>query len=260
MLYHDNLHGVKYENFKLSNNWNPDNKYGENEYIRVYFRIDTYKFDYHGFFETDKDRFNFYEDVERVFKSIGWSFKSQVVANGNENLYIHPQEFSGLVRKNNVKVIAEILENNKTFTCNWVDLYEDYFDLSDSDYVKYLDARKDSIVSNILYYCKTTRKTKFYRMHERYSSKKEIRRIKPMAKNYYWLDTMPTWTTKTGALALICGEYNDDGQKDRESEKVILNFTEEDIGADRDADYPEWDKIDAYIKKELGFLPDYEVN
>ena len=81
-----------------------------------------------------------------------------------------------------------------------------------------------------------------------------------MEKYYYWLDTMPSWTSQTGALALVRGEFDEDGEKDRDTEDVILEFTEEDVGADKDADFPEWEKIDAYIESELGFVPDYEVN
>ena len=77
---------------------------------------------------------------------------------------------------------------------------------------------------------------------------------------YYWLDTMPTWTNEEGACALVRGELDEDGEKDRDTEDVILEFTEEDAGADKDADFPEWEKIDAYIESEIGFVPDYEIN
>ena len=39
--YHDNMNGVQYgEDHMLTDNWNPNMDYG-NEYVRVYFRIDT---------------------------------------------------------------------------------------------------------------------------------------------------------------------------------------------------------------------------
>ena len=80
---------------------------------------------------------------------------------------------------------------------------------------------------------------------------------------YYWLDTMPTWTNEEGACALVRGELDENEEKDRDTEDVILEFTEADCGIDRDDPfriYPEWDKIDAYIESKLGFLPDYEIN
>ena len=82
-------------------------------------------------------------------------------------------------------------------------------------------------------------------------------------KYYYWLDTMPTWTNEEGACALVRGELDEDGEKDRDTEDVILEFTEADCGIDRNDPFrifPEWDKIDAYIESKLGFVPEYEIN
>ena len=77
---------------------------------------------------------------------------------------------------------------------------------------------------------------------------------------YYWLDTTETWNSpRKGEAILIRGQYNEDGEKDRETEEEILKFSESDCGIIPD-DSKASEKVDAYIEKELGFLPDYEVN
>ena len=65
---------------------------------------------------------------------------------------------------------------------------------------------------------------------------------------------------KAGQNTESVRETDEDGEEDRDTEDVILEFTEEDAGADKDADFPEWEKIDAYIESEIGFVPDYEIN
>lgn len=79
---------------------------------------------------------------------------------------------------------------------------------------------------------------------------------------YYWLDTDPNSGFE---YELIKGEMTIDGEKDRATEEVILRFDGGDFANDEEVEYsefdPEWDnKLNAYIEKELGFLPDYEVN
>ena len=77
---------------------------------------------------------------------------------------------------------------------------------------------------------------------------------------YYWLDTTETWNSpRKGEAILIRGQYNEDGEKDRDTEEEILEFTEADCGIIPD-DSEAGEKIDAYITEQLGFLPDYEIN
>ena len=81
-----------------------------------------------------------------------------------------------------------------------------------------------------------------------------------LSNNYYWLDTTESWAgERKGEMILIRGQYNEDGEKDRETEEEILKFSESDCGIIPD-DSKASEKVDAYIEKELGFLPDYEVN
>lgn len=79
---------------------------------------------------------------------------------------------------------------------------------------------------------------------------------------YYWVDC-DYHGCAVPAFALIRGLLDEeDGQKLRETEEVIFWSTYEDLGVDPTADdvQPGWDKMDEFIREQIGFLPDYEIN
>lgn len=81
---------------------------------------------------------------------------------------------------------------------------------------------------------------------------------------YYWFETEYHYGDySVPKFALIRGRRGDDGIKERDTEEVILWAAYEDVpGYTGSSDSLETDceAINAYIEKELGFLPDYEIN
>lgn len=169
ITYHDNTVYLQYgEDRALLNNWNPDKDYG-NEYVKVYFRMDTKGYDYSNFSFTAEDRAAFDEDIVRVFSILGWVYEKpktnggcQTCHKGKSHLYLHPQNFSGEVMKNEVKTIAEALKNNNSFKLRYVDLYETVYDITDEEYEDILSAKDEEIRKAALEQCSTKRKTQFY--------------------------------------------------------------------------------------------------
>lgn len=162
----DNEYGLDHT---LTNNWNPDCDYG-NEYVNVHFRIDTKGYDYPSFCFSKEAKNAFDTELVRVFTALGWKCEKEtnngscaVWTNGKSHLYLHPQDFSGEVLKNEVKQIAEALEKNNSFYLKWVDLYETVYDISDNDYERYLDGKKEEIRKELFKKSATSRKTKFFR-------------------------------------------------------------------------------------------------
>ncbi len=155
--YHQNGIGNEYgADHTLTNNWNPDCDYG-NEYVNVYFRMETKGYSYPTFSFSEEDRKAFDTELIKIFTALGW--KCEEVANGGgcatwtkgkQHLYLHPQDFSGEVLKNEVKQIAEAVERNNSFYLRWVDLYETVYDISDNDYEYYLDGKKKKSARNYL--------------------------------------------------------------------------------------------------------------
>lgn len=81
-----------------------------------------------------------------------------------------------------------------------------------------------------------------------------------MKNKYYWLDTdYHTGDFTVPKFSLIQGEIDEDGQKDRGTEETILICSYADAGIDPHGD-PDWNEFDSIIEKELGFLPEYEIN
>lgn len=166
--YSDCSNGYKYDaDGKQLANWDPDCDYG-NEYVDVYFRMDTKGYGYPSFCFSEEDGAAFDEEIVKVFTSLGWKCAQESYngrcstwCNGKSRLYLHPQNFSGEVLKNEVKTVAEALENNITFKLRWVDLYETVYDMSDEVYEELLSTKDEEIKKVILDKCRTTRTNKF---------------------------------------------------------------------------------------------------
>lgn len=167
--YHQNGIGNEYgTDHQLTNNWNPDKDYG-NEYVNVYFRMETNGYGYPSFSFTEEDRNAFDTELLEVFTSLGWKCNEKAYSGscsawtkGKQHLYLHPQNFSGEVLKNEVKQIAEVLEKRNTFYLRWVDLYETVYDITDQEYAEILSQKDDDIKKSLLECSKTTRTSKYY--------------------------------------------------------------------------------------------------
>lgn len=148
----------------LTDNWNPDMDYG-NEYVKVYFRIDTPSYHYERGFSSTEDRNSWNTEASNIISSFGIMEDSGYkVDNGKEKcayLYAHPQQISGVILKNDVKRIAEAISNMKLSSIRWVDLYETVYVISDNEYNKYLDGRKDEIRKALFEKSATTRANKY---------------------------------------------------------------------------------------------------
>ena len=168
IMFHDNTKGRQYgSDGKLTDNWNPKEKYGENEYVKVYFRVETPSYyDYEGgslgFKKTDT-REAFYKDAAAALGEAGWTVDGMTDAtNGKGHLYIHPQEISGSVLKNDVGKIAGCLLKRETFSLRWVDLYETVYDMTDEEYAEYLSGKEEDVRKQVLAVAVTKRRDLFH--------------------------------------------------------------------------------------------------
>lgn len=163
--YHEYRKGNEYgTDHTLTNNWNPDLDYG-NEYVKVYFNIDTPTYDYNNGWETE-NREAWDKESSELISSFGIMEDSGYkVDNGKEKcayLYANPQQISGVILKNDVKKVAEAISNMELSSIRWVDLHETVYDISDSEYEEYLDGKKNQIRKELFEKSATTRTNKFY--------------------------------------------------------------------------------------------------
>lgn len=164
--YHQNGIGNEYgADGKLTDNWNPDGDYG-NEYVRVYFRINTPSYHYNNGFDTEDNKHKWETEVSNLIKSFGILEDCDYAVEHSKDkqpyLYAHPQDISGVVLKNDVRKIAETISNMKFSSIRWVDLYETIYVMSDSEYEKYLDGKASEICKALFEKSSTTRTTKYY--------------------------------------------------------------------------------------------------
>lgn len=167
--YHDNLNGIQYgADHKLTDNWNPDGGYKDNEYCKVYFRIECPAYmqgKYPCNFDDDRDRISFRKEVREIMENLGWCFSNDYDCKPTKeksHLYIHPQNISGEILKKEVKQLAEVFENNQTFYLRWVDIYDTVFDITDEEYNTYLETKKDEVINLVLKNSVTTRTNKYF--------------------------------------------------------------------------------------------------
>ena len=130
-------------------------------YRKVYFRIRTEC--YSSGWSSDADRAAFKEESRHLFQDLGWAVTlgnnggCDTVAKDQQDLYLHPSSFSGVLEEANIQPLQEQLSKAKTFRCYHVDCYEEYQDLSDEAYRAELEAKRDEITGYILETCRTKR-------------------------------------------------------------------------------------------------------
>lgn len=168
--YHQNGIGNEYgADGKLTDNWNPDYDYG-NEYVKVYFRINTPSYHYNNGFDTEDNRNKWNTEANNLIKSFGILEDCGYAVEHNKDkqayLYAHPQDISGVVLKNDVRKIAKAISNMNLSSIRWVDLYETVYVISDDEYEEYLDGKQEEIRKALFEKSSTTRTTKYYNVYD----------------------------------------------------------------------------------------------
>jgi hypothetical protein len=136
-------------------------------YKHAYFRINTpmyYKSKYGVGFEIEEDRILFYETAKKIFLNNGWVIKKEgynggcpTVTKDKQELYLHPQTFSGVIKEENISCIENLLSNSNIFKFQNTDIYEDVFDITDEEYINTLQSKIPEIEKDIMEAYKTKR-------------------------------------------------------------------------------------------------------
>lgn len=153
------------EDHALTDNWVADADYG-NECVNVYFNIETVGYNcINGGFSDNNARNAWISEAEKIIAEFNFINGTEYDTRQTENkfyLYPHPQQFSGVIPKNNVKRVAERIERSEVFKMRWVDLRDTVYIISDEEYEDYL-REKDAQIQEVLFKaCGTTRTSLFY--------------------------------------------------------------------------------------------------
>ena len=104
-------------------------------YRMVYLRIRSGGYNFGWTSDTDQTAFK--EESRRLFQELGWTLHAghngvcDTVTKDNQDLYLHPLSFSGVLDEANIQPLLEHLSKAKTFQCYHLDRYEEYLDMSD---------------------------------------------------------------------------------------------------------------------------------
>ena len=107
-------------------------------YRMVYLRIQCCGYDPTSKSNTDLSAFK--DESRRLFQELGWTVHegsngiSDTVTKGCQDLYLHPQSFSGVLDEATIPALQEQLSRAKTFRCYAADCYEICQDMSDEEY------------------------------------------------------------------------------------------------------------------------------
>ena len=130
-------------------------------YCMVYLRIRSNG--YNPGWASDADQAAFKEESRRLFQELGWTIHAgcngacDTVTMGDQDLYLHPTSFSGVLDEANIRLLQEQLSKAQSFQCYHCDCYEEYLDMSNEEYRAALEAKRGVITDFILEQCKTKR-------------------------------------------------------------------------------------------------------
>lgn len=149
-------------------------------YRNVYFQINSGYIWGSGM--SNESSTAFHQEVDSLFEAAGWTVVPceigagcETVYRGNEELYLHPMSFSGLILLESIPEIETMLANAKTFRRVGTDLHEVYVEMTDANYLSYLDSRSVELETRILEIYRTKRSNLYFINDKSDAILKEIR-------------------------------------------------------------------------------------
>ena len=139
------------------------------QYRKVYYRINCPSYQFDRGFLSEQGEAAFKEETRWLFQEDGWELlperirgASDTFIRGKERLYLHPMNFSGEVKAENIPAIKALLSTAKTFSCYGVDRYDAYLELSPEELRLTLEAQKERIAADLLEAFQTPHRNSFH--------------------------------------------------------------------------------------------------
>jgi len=164
-------------------------------YKNVYFRIDRNGYEGHRGWTDDTSSKRFNDEILKLFQSEGWewvnekeqkSYGCPEIQKGLQDLYLHPQNVSGIVIAEEIPDIERLLSRANSFRHCHTDIYEDYVVLTDESYMRCLENQREEITKDILERFKTKRRNLYYTGFDLLGSISKKYRVKRVGmKNQY---------------------------------------------------------------------------
>lgn len=106
----------------------------------------------------------FFADCERVFRIGGWKIEHGYAINGKSNLYLHPQQFLGIIHAELVDAEPELIAQATLFQFqqNGKRIIEEIYDITAEQQREYIAAKHPEIEAELL---NASRTAKIYARH-----------------------------------------------------------------------------------------------
>ena len=126
-------------------------------YQKTYFYLDS-EYQWGSGWPGSEDGTAFRGEAAALFKDIGWQIKQGNVSRGicdtavkgKQELYLHPMEFSGVIKTDEIPIIEDAIHRANTFRLYNTRCFERYVDMSDDAYGAYLDEHREEMIQAIL--------------------------------------------------------------------------------------------------------------
>ncbi|MCL1884455.1 MAG: hypothetical protein FWF81_12000 [Defluviitaleaceae bacterium] len=126
------------------------------KYCDTYFRIEGNGYDVRNPW-SEKTKTAYDNEVRKIFTTHGWIISESEISGaaaratkGRSNLYLHPQNFSGVCENAEREKLFEAFKNAATFRCSKVDVYEEIHDMSDAQLIALMESKKEIIETELL--------------------------------------------------------------------------------------------------------------
>lgn len=144
-------------------------------YIKTHVRIETPTYGHNGhgvMFASNEAREAFHSEAREVLEQIGFtcgkprSYRSgacDTVTRGKERLYLHPQDFSGLLSEQGIETLVQSINEHATlFRVRHVDRYDLYQDLSPAQVAQAIAHQAPSVRAQMCQAYRTSRRSRYF--------------------------------------------------------------------------------------------------
>lgn len=128
-----------------------------NEYAEVHLRIKPdYYFKMALMYNNEYEGNVFEKEMTRLISKIGWKIdipdRNEIpykAFNENEYLYLFLNEFTGVILKDHIALLAKLFTENDKFPLESFYVYETIYDIPDDTYRRYLDSKQSYILAQL---------------------------------------------------------------------------------------------------------------
>jgi hypothetical protein len=115
-------------------------------------------------FQSEAESMAFFADCERVFRIGGWEIEHGYAVNGKSNLYLHPQQFLGIVHAELVDAVPELiaLATLFYFQQNGKRMIEEIYDITVEQQREYIAAKRPEIEAELLKAFRTSQRKLYH--------------------------------------------------------------------------------------------------